>query len=726
MLWGMLAAGLPVLIHLAGRARPIVHHFPAMRFLQRSQRASARAMRLKHLLLLLIRAAVLALLAFTFARPLLPWRGPVSKGNLVGDFVVVMDASLSMQYRALEEVRFDAARQAALGVLDRLADEARVALIRAGDEIESVQGRLTLDHESVRARVREMQPTFGALDVARAVDSARRILERDGMSRPQTIIVIGDMQLAGFQRITQLSARKDEKKRPELVLLDVGDPDARNGGILSVRLPGASVPADEPVKLHARVRPLNPERACPVDLFLDGVKVGQQMVDPKNQSEVELQFSFPAGKPGAHSGWLQLAHNDGLAVDQRRYFTYRSGRPPRVMLVQKRDGPQDRGSGFFLRAVLASPSTAAATGLSLGVCGVGEISREMLSQQRCVILADCGPLSESAWSALSMFVEEGGGLFFWFGARTDPASVRRYGFSDVARFHGLLPGRIGERITFKDPLPVRVETSDHLLLARFPASVTSLWPDLRVRSCVLIEVDARDRTVSVPLMVADRTPLLLDKVYGQGRVLLSAIDPGDGDSDLVKQGEVFVTLVLEACRLLAHQETEDVVEVGRSVTYPLQQPPENGQFQWFRPESREPVTVRMESLQDVERGEPEVRNRLVTPRMEQPGLHTFRWISKGGTTHELVFAVNVPAGESDLARVDARELSRMLEPWTASVVTGIDEASFVHADSSVRREFPALLLMAVLVLMMAEAFLANRMYRQTEMAEAEPATGAGR
>ena len=721
MLWGLCAAGLPLLIHLAGRAKPVVHRFPAIRFLQRSQRASARALRLKHFLLLLIRAAVLALLAFTFARPLWPWRSSAAKGNLVGDFVVVMDASLSMQYRGLEEVRFEVARQAALGVVDRLADEARVALIRAADEIEPVQGRLTLDHDTVRVHLREMQPTCGALDVGRAVDAARRILERDGIARPQAVVVVGDLQASGFQRLAQYAGRKDETKRPALILLDVGDPDAQNGGILSVRLPGATVSADEPVKLHGRVRPITPERSFPVDLYLDGAKVGQQMVNPKNQSEVEIQFSFPAGKPGVHSGWLELGHNDGLPIDQRRYFTYRSGRPPRVMLVQKRDGPQDRGSGFFLRAVLASPATAAATGLALSVCEAGEVSAETLAQQRCVILADCGPLSEAAWSALGTFVEEGGGLFFWFGPRTDPTNARRYGFSDVARFHGLLPGRIGERTTFKEALTVRVESPDHPLLARFPASVSALWQDLRVRSCVRVEGDSRDKTVSLPLMVGDTMPMVLDKTYGRGRVLLSTIDPGDGDSDLVKHGEVFITLVLEACRLLAHQETEEAVEVGRSVTRLLQEPPENGCVIWQRPDAHEPVTIQLEPPLETEPGKSEMRNRLVTPRLEQPGLHSFRWPSKAGATRELLFAVNVPARESDLTRMQAPELAKLLAPWPVSVVTDIDEAPLFRAESSGRREFPALLLLLVLALMMAEAFLANRMYRQTEQEYVAPA-----
>src|SRR5438128_9964111 len=71
LLWGLAATGVPVLIHLLARSRPIPHRFPALRFILRSQKSSARAMKLKHFLLLLLRILLIACLALGLARPLL-------------------------------------------------------------------------------------------------------------------------------------------------------------------------------------------------------------------------------------------------------------------------------------------------------------------------------------------------------------------------------------------------------------------------------------------------------------------------------------------------------------------------------------------------------------------------------------------------------------------------------------------------------------------------------
>jgi len=711
MLWGTLAAGLPVLIHLAGRTKPVVHRFPAMRFLQRSQRASSRALRLKHLLLLLLRAAVIALLAITFARPLWPWSSAAAAGTLLGDIVFVVDASLSMQTQGVEQVRFEAARLAALKAMDRLADEARVALIRAGEEPDAVQGRLTLDHETVRLQLEEMAVTAEALDVGRSLDAARRVLERDKSGRTQAVVFVTDLQASGFERLARrVQGEKEKEKHPGLIVVDVGEEDARNGAVLSLRLPGSTVPSNDTVRLNARVRPLNPERACPVDLYLDGVKVGQQMVDPGDSTEVAVAFSFPAGKPGLHTGWLELAHADGLMADQRRYFAYRAGRPPRVLLVGRRVGPDDRGSGFFLKAALSSKSATVATGLVLEETTPEALDGEKLADQRCVILADCGDLTEGQWRSLSRFVEQGGGLFFWFGPRTDPKNVRSHDFSEVARHHGLLPGKIAGRAVLATPGAIRVATPDHPLLAGFPSSVSAEWSEVLVRSLVRITPDPRDKSVTVLLKAGEGAPLLLDNTYGQGRVFLSAIDPGDADSDLVKHGEVFLTLVLEACRLLAHEELQAAVEVGRVLTRKLAEPPRSGTVQWTRPGSDRSLLIPLEVSPDEELDEDTPRNRLITPRLAQPGLHRFAWQPRTGANREWVYAVNVPAKEADPRRVESEQIPKMFDPWPVSLVRDIDEAPLFQTESTGRREFPALMLLLVLALMMAEAFLANRMY----------------
>ncbi len=90
MLFGLLAVGVPILIHLILRQRPKPRPWGAMRWLRAAILAAQRRYRLTNLLLLLLRCLALAVLALALARPYLSGLG---SGN---HLVLVVDLTASM------------------------------------------------------------------------------------------------------------------------------------------------------------------------------------------------------------------------------------------------------------------------------------------------------------------------------------------------------------------------------------------------------------------------------------------------------------------------------------------------------------------------------------------------------------------------------------------------------------------------------------------------------
>jgi len=72
LLAGVIMAGLPILLHLMMRAKPKRIEFPALRLLQSRQTSNSRKMRVRHLLLLLLRAILIAVAVLALTRPSLP------------------------------------------------------------------------------------------------------------------------------------------------------------------------------------------------------------------------------------------------------------------------------------------------------------------------------------------------------------------------------------------------------------------------------------------------------------------------------------------------------------------------------------------------------------------------------------------------------------------------------------------------------------------------------
>src|SRR5438874_13775979 len=74
---GLAAAVIPALLHLLERRVPPEAEFPPLRYLSEAERQSARRLRLRHVLLLLLRTGLIVLIVLAAARPLVPAPAPL-------------------------------------------------------------------------------------------------------------------------------------------------------------------------------------------------------------------------------------------------------------------------------------------------------------------------------------------------------------------------------------------------------------------------------------------------------------------------------------------------------------------------------------------------------------------------------------------------------------------------------------------------------------------------
>lgn len=99
LLWGLLAAAIPIVVHLLNRRRHRTVKWAAMEFLLKATRESRGKKKLKHLIILTCRALAIAALVFAIARPLIG--GFFGWGSQRVDHVVlILDRSASMEQTA--------------------------------------------------------------------------------------------------------------------------------------------------------------------------------------------------------------------------------------------------------------------------------------------------------------------------------------------------------------------------------------------------------------------------------------------------------------------------------------------------------------------------------------------------------------------------------------------------------------------------------------------------
>src|SRR5687768_8284171 len=198
MLLGLAAAAVPLVLHLLARARYRTVDWGAMMFLRGADARQRQSTRFSQFLLVLVRMAVVGLLAVALARPVVrgAWFGQAQSERLTA--AIVLDCSASMAFDENGRSRFELARGAARQVLAGLRRGDRAMLVIAGNADAPQDLRPTPELRAVDARLATVQPGHGAAPLLDAMTLAwDRLLEHEPLHRQ--IFVITDRQASAWR-----------------------------------------------------------------------------------------------------------------------------------------------------------------------------------------------------------------------------------------------------------------------------------------------------------------------------------------------------------------------------------------------------------------------------------------------------------------------------------------------------------------------------------------------
>src|SRR5262245_14819804 len=128
-LLGVAAAAVPIIIHLLLRQPPKPVTFPALQLVKKRHQTTVKRTRLRHLLLLALRVALLSLLGLALARPTLHSSLFSIDQAAPVDAVLVFDTSLSMQYKHRGKTRITEARELAQRVMNKMPDGSEFVVV---------------------------------------------------------------------------------------------------------------------------------------------------------------------------------------------------------------------------------------------------------------------------------------------------------------------------------------------------------------------------------------------------------------------------------------------------------------------------------------------------------------------------------------------------------------------------------------------------------------------
>jgi hypothetical protein len=701
LLGGALLIGVPIVLHLVMRREPRHLVFPALRFITQRQTLNQHRLRLRHWLLLALRCAIIALLAFALARPTLRGSGAAGQGDKPIAAALVFDNSLRMAYLHDNQTSLERARGLADWLLEQLPADCPVAVVDRATRY----GSRDLDRSAAELRIERLNTSSVVRPMEDALQDAVDWLRGQPDHRGE-IYIFTDLAatvwspdtLAGF------AARLEELSGANVYLLDVGIEHPRNLGLSPLRLSGEELTPGSLLQLKTElvaVGDMGQAAEQTVELYLSesaggAEKRGQQVLSiGRNADAVPVEFSLSGLELGTHQGYIRIVGDDPLAADDVRYFTVEVRAPRKILLLG-----EQQDDTLFLREALA-PSSTAGLLRSKFACDArasNDLDEVALADFDAVCLVDPTPLPAAAWQALADYVHSGGGLAIFLGR-----NARRDEFNEPAP-QQLLAAKL--RWQSRDATYLRPTATEHPALAELAELGDAVpWPEFPVFTYWELESPAADVYVLAPF--ANGRPAILERQVGAGRAITMTTpvsDPAHNDPwNLLPTGpDPWPFLVL------ANGLVEYAAGAGDAHFNYLA-----GQTVLLRLAPDEQVTGFVLQLPDAS----PVRQTLV------PGQHNLSITSTealgnyrvraGGQQGRLDrgFSVNAPEEISQLERADFATVQVALGKDRVRLARTRQEIEVHVGLGRVGRElFPALIVAVALVLG-AEQLLANRFYR---------------
>ncbi len=487
-LLGLVTLGLPVWFHLLKKHRSEPVSFSSLMFFERRTQSSILHRRLQHLLLFALRAALVAALVLAFAAPYLPGIAGTAGDRRMA--VLAIDRSFSMR----QGDRLAEAKRKAVGVLAGLPSGSPAQVLEFAGQAR-LAGEPSSDKAALRAAIETVSPSDSRSSYADLVRALRSVAQSSRL--PLDIHLFSDMQK------TSLPAGFGDLQLP-------GDSRLSVHSVAAERLPNWTV---ESVTAPDRI--FDPKRARvqatvagfgtgaaerQVSLVVNGKVLDTKSVAVPAGGRAIVEFSLLDAPFGMSRCEVRVDAADSFPADNRFLFAVERADPRRVLFLHE---PRDTRSAVYFRAALEASAEAA---FALDAVPVPQSGGAVPSKYSFVVLSNVASIPANFESELRSFVRGGGALLIALG----PSSAVRgkVPVLDLGLAESRYSSRSGERFQTAEWLD-----SGHPSVRR-----ANRWDGVRFYQ--VLRIDAGDGRVVA--RTSDRTPLLIEKTLGAGRVLVFA------------------------------------------------------------------------------------------------------------------------------------------------------------------------------------------------------------
>jgi len=523
---GIAAIGLPLYVHLLRQYERTPQPFSSLMFFERRVQSSVKHRRLRYLMLLALRLALLVLLALAFANPFVNRTSAATHRRKLT--VIALDRSFSMR----EGSRMTQAKAEAHRILSGLGGREPVQVVALDANIENLTPP-EADHTVASAAIDSVESNDRASSFGEFTRALRVLDQSSGMRLDAHLI--SDMQQSSMPpnfRDLQLGPHTT------LTLHSVGKRNEPNWAVNTVTT-SAHVYDPKTTRLTTTVAGWQTGAATRnVTLVLDGKTLASKQVSVPANGRAEVQFTAFDVPYGSHRGEVRLAPADALPQDDVFPFSVERSDPSRLLFLYSGNRPQQV---FYYKSAMDS---APDSGLIVQPLSLDQAGNVDFSKYAYVVLNDPGELDKSLAQSLCNYISHGGAALIAVGPNTVRAGRVPLSGDHIGGTHQI------QGVGFVD--------------AQHPAVVgTGRFENVQFSEAAWLTPKPDARVIA---KLANGSPLLVDERMGEGRELIFASTLDNSTNDLPLHTS-FVAFVVQSGHYLAGlEDVASSVTVGTPVT----------------------------------------------------------------------------------------------------------------------------------------------------------------
>ncbi len=687
LLAALIGGMLPLLLHMMQKRRATPVYFPTLRFMKAAQKSASRSIRIEHLLLWLLRTAIMVIFGVAFALPVLRTGGGGILGRAPRDVAIVIDTSYSMNYQTGRETVFEHTLNIATDLINGLGESDRFCIYLAGDRPQALISEPIGDRDAGLAQIKSLRPGHTASRLLPAIAAAREALDKTAGRRQLEMHVLTDNQALAWKKPETAAGEKQTEQTG-----------AKADRLLSIFVTLAGIPAPENItpqtieltppilfqgsgsRLTVRLDQTGPPRETTVTFFINDSENARRLVTTGTPDARQLIFAVPPLPPGTHTARVEVP-TDNLSTDDAFHFLIRvRDRMPTLVVGGQNDT-------FFLRAALRASIGGHDAFTFVAPEALGS---EKLGDYASIFLCNALPLPGQTVTAIERFVQRGGMLVIFPGAR---ASVRDYAAwqclpGTVQETRNIARAEARQMMIWNAPShPILQTLGDALADPLIAVQRLLVWGNIESATTVLAALSSG-------------VPLLMERTFGEGRVLMFGLS-ADRIGSNFPLTPFFMPMVAQ------------IVEYGGGLggVAPFIWGQEQLSLDPILPESTTESSVRLYGPQGqvlpVRSMLREGQTALYLENALEPGIYK---VDRQGTP-QAVLAVNMPREESDLTPLEPETITDLLDPQTVYIAEDRESLAKLIQEHRVGRTYGELLLWVLMALMVTEFLYANRLAR---------------